>query len=191
MYIVKVRSTDSGLLSLEATFSITVEDVVEATGIALSSGTIKENMTAPSLVGILTTLGIDATDRPAYTLVAGAGDSDNEDVDIDGDKVYLNAPADFEAKQFYYIRIRSTYRDGYIDAEIQIDVLNEPEPPVVRDMAISRPEDWPADSSLTTIDAFDPDGDITAYLITAGNTDGIFELDQLTGELKANEVLDF
>ena len=53
-----------------------------------------------------------AKPQPTYALVTGAGDTDNAAFTIDGNELKLTAPADFEAKPSYSIRIEGTDPGG-------------------------------------------------------------------------------
>jgi sulfatase modifying factor 1 len=82
------------------------------TDIALSATSIAENAGADALVGTLTTTDPDAGDTFAYTLVAGPGDTDNASFTILGDQVRATPSFDFETKNSYSIRVRSTDQGG-------------------------------------------------------------------------------
>ncbi len=82
------------------------------TGLTLSASSIDENSPAGSVVATLSTTDRDATDSFTYSLVSGAGDSDNAAFSIDGNRLLINNPPDFETKSSYSLRIRSTDQGG-------------------------------------------------------------------------------
>ena len=87
--------TDRGLIDVNSA----------PTDIFLSSTTILENEPANTTVGTLSTDG-GANNSYTYTLVAGSGSSDNANFIISGTALQLVAPADYETKSSYTIRIK-------------------------------------------------------------------------------------
>ena len=75
------------------------------TDIALSNDTVAENQPSATDVGTLSTTDPDAGDTHTYSLVSGAGDTDNASFKISGDKLQTNATFDFEAKSSYTVRV--------------------------------------------------------------------------------------
>jgi len=82
------------------------------TDIALSATSIPENAGPGGLVGTLTTTDPDAGDTFTYTLVAGPGDTDNASFTISGSQLRATDSFDFETKNSYSIRVRSTDQGG-------------------------------------------------------------------------------
>src|ERR1043165_4634347 len=78
------------------------------TDMALSSSAIPENQPAGTAVGTFTTTDPDQGNTFTYTLVSGAGSTDNASFTISGDTLKSAAPFDFETKSSYTIRVRST-----------------------------------------------------------------------------------
>jgi hypothetical protein len=76
-YPIRVRSTDSGMLSFEKDFNLTVSAALPPTDLTLSATSINAGAPAGALVGTMGTIDGNAGDAHAYTLVAGAGDADN------------------------------------------------------------------------------------------------------------------
>ena len=91
-YSVRVQSTDQGGLTVTKTFTITVTNVNEApTDFALSATSIAENAGANAVVGTLSTTDPDAGNTFTYTLVSGAGDTDNGSFNISGNQLRATA----------------------------------------------------------------------------------------------------
>ncbi|MBM4012553.1 MAG: hypothetical protein FJ286_14445 [Planctomycetes bacterium] len=112
-YIIRVRATDQGGLFTEKAFTITVTNVNEApTDIALSTSSIAENAGANALVGTLSTTDPDAGNTFTYSLVSGTGSTDNAAFTITANQLAANASFDFETKNSYAVRVRSTDQDG-------------------------------------------------------------------------------
>jgi hypothetical protein len=116
-YSIRVRTTDDGAdtsLSYEEVFAITINDVFEPstnqspTDITLDVNTIDENEPAGSLVGRMTTSDTDAGDTHTYSLATGTGDDDNSDFTIQSDSLLTASVFDYEIKNAYSIRIKTT-----------------------------------------------------------------------------------
>ncbi len=99
----------------------------QPTRIFLSSTTILENEPENTTVGILSTNG-GATSY-TYTFTAGDGDTDNASFTISGEALQLIAPADYETKSSYSIRIKE---DGTsIEKQFTISVIDMQEAPLL------------------------------------------------------------
>lgn len=134
-YSIRVRTTDQDGLFVEKVFTISVTNVNESpTDIGLAGTTVAENQAAGTSVGSLSTLDPDAGDSFTYALAAGAGDADNASFTIDNGVLKTAASFNFEAKNSYAIRVRSTDALGlFIEKEFTIDVtdVGESIPPVL------------------------------------------------------------
>jgi|SaaInlV_100m_DNA_4_1039707.scaffolds.fasta_scaffold07709_1 peptidyl-prolyl cis-trans isomerase A (cyclophilin A) len=115
-YIVEVTVSD-GTDTAVQTLTVTVTNVNEApTDLSLDNATIAENGEANAVVGSLTLADPDGSDdgdaHPTYALVAGQGDTDNVAFTVEGNELKLTAPADFEAKETYSVRVEGTDPGG-------------------------------------------------------------------------------
>ena len=81
------------------------------TDIALSNASVAENEPVGTTVGTLSATDPDPAATFTFSLVAGAGDTDNGSFTIAGTTLKTNAVFDFETKNSYSIRVRVT--DGY------------------------------------------------------------------------------
>ncbi len=126
---VRVRSTDIGGLTTEKVFTINVTQTNQApTDITLSASSISENLGANATVGTMSTTDPDAGNTFTYSLVAGAGDTDNADFNISGNALRATNNLDFETKASYTVRVRSTDQGGlFTEKEFTITVLDAPE----------------------------------------------------------------
>ena len=131
----RVTETNGGL-TYDENFTITVTDVnVAPTDIQIdgANGTsVNENVTAGSSVGTLS--GTDDGENIALTfsLVAGAGDTDNAAFTVDGNELDINASPDFETQSSYSVRVQGndgalTITEAFI---ITVNDLDEV-PPVI------------------------------------------------------------
>ena len=82
------------------------------TDISLSVNSIDENKVIGSVIGNLTTTDTTAGDSFNYDLVAGNGDDNNSDFSIDGNQLKSAKSFDFETKNSYKIRIKTTDATG-------------------------------------------------------------------------------
>lgn len=123
-YSIRVRSTDQGGLSFEKVFIVNITNVNEApTDISLSSSTAAENLPANTEVGTLSTTDVDAGNNFTYSLVTGTGSDDNASFAIVGNKLQIKASPDFETKDSYTIRVRSTDQGGlFIENSFNITI---------------------------------------------------------------------
>ena len=109
-YSVRIRTTDQGSLFFEKAFTITVTPSgnQSPTDILLSNSSIQENQPINTVVGTLSTIDPDAGDTFTYSLVSGAGSSDNASFNISGNQLRSSAIFDYETKDSYSVRIRTT-----------------------------------------------------------------------------------
>ncbi|WYL95766.1 MAG: choice-of-anchor L domain-containing protein [Gloeotrichia echinulata IR180] len=112
-YSIRVRTTDKDTLSYDKTFTINVTDVNEApTNISLSNNTIAENKPVGTVIGSFDTTDPDLSESLTYSLVSGTGDSDNSKFIILGNQLIATASFDFETKNSYNLRVRTTDKGG-------------------------------------------------------------------------------
>jgi len=98
------------------------------TNISLSDTTVPENEASGTTVGIFSTNDPDNGDAFTYILVSGAGSTDNGSFTIAGDQLKTTVSFDYESKNIYNIRIRSTDQGGLWTEDIftiTISDLNE------------------------------------------------------------------
>jgi VCBS repeat-containing protein len=82
--------------------TITVTGVNDLpTDISLNSTTINENGAVGRVVGSFSTSDVDTNDSHSYTLVAGAGDTDNASFTIAADQLQTAEVFDYETKNSY------------------------------------------------------------------------------------------
>ncbi|WP_020529691.1 cadherin domain-containing protein [Flexithrix dorotheae] len=109
LFYINVKVTDGGGASFTKLFTVQVTDANDTpTALDLSNNEIAENLTAGSEVGSLITTDPDVSNTHTYDLVAGTGSTDNDKFLISGDKLVTAETFDFESKQLYKIRIKTT-----------------------------------------------------------------------------------
>ncbi len=110
-YNITIRTTDSGGLSFEKEFTITISPVNNSpTNIILSNNIFRsESATAGMVVGSFTTIDPDNNDTFTYSLVAGTGDNDNDRFSIAGSTLTLASEVN---SGNYSVRVQSS--DGML-----------------------------------------------------------------------------
>lgn len=103
---------DDGSNSVAALSLVTFDVSQEPTDISLSANSIAENNLVNAVVGSLSTIDQDSSDAHSYSLVAGAGDSDNASFNINGNSLRANGTFDYESKNSYSVRVLSTDLGG-------------------------------------------------------------------------------
>ena len=129
------------------------------TDILLNPHSIAENSPSGSTVGTLTTIDPDPSQTFTYTLVPGAGSTDNTSFTIVNDIVHTVGVFDYETKNLYTIRVRSTDSGGqFFEKPLLIDVLDVDEPPVAVNDSYVVVEDSGANSFDVLANDTDVDG---------------------------------
>ena len=112
-YSIRIQTTDAAGLSFQKEFTVTIVNVNEApTAIALSNATTDENNAIDASIGTLTTTDPDAADSFTYSLVSGAGSTDNSKFTLSGNTLKAAEAFDFETKSSYSIRIQTSDAGG-------------------------------------------------------------------------------
>jgi VCBS repeat-containing protein len=103
---------NTGGQSVAALSLVTFDVSQEPTDISLSANSIAENNLENAVVGSLSTIDPDSSDAHSYSLVAGVGDSDNASFNISESSLRANGTFDYESKNSYSVRVRSTDLGG-------------------------------------------------------------------------------
>ncbi|HEY9642830.1 MAG TPA: cadherin domain-containing protein, partial [Coleofasciculaceae cyanobacterium] len=196
-YSIRVRTTDQGGLFTEKALTISVNDVNEAsTDIGLSTTTVNEKVPVDTPIGTISTVDPDTNDSFTYTLVDGAGATDNALFAITGNSLKIEEVPNFATKPAYSVRIRSTDLGGFtVEKAFTIAVNNIPDNPT--DLALTPSdiaENQPLGTPVGIFSSVDPDGNngvFTYTLVTgAGSTDnGAFTISG--NQLLVNGPFDF
>ncbi len=122
------------------------------TDIILSNASIDENNEVGATIGDFSTNDPDASDTHTYTLVAGAGDTDNSSFTIDGVSLKAVGTFDFETQSSYSIRVKTDDgRGGSFEKNFTISIDNVAEPEVVVSGTVDFPETQLGITVSTTI----------------------------------------
>jgi VCBS repeat-containing protein len=174
-YSVRIRSTDAGGLFTEQVFVITATGTNEGpTAISLNNNVIAENQPAGTVVSTFTTTDPDAGDTHAYSMVTGAGDTDNAFFAIVNDTLITAQSLDFETQSSYSIRIRSTDSGGLFTEQVFVIIVTDVNeaPTGITLSPTTVDENQPAGTVVGTFTTADPDaGDTHAYSLVAGAGD--------------------
>ncbi|WP_051289625.1 cadherin domain-containing protein [Dolichospermum circinale] len=157
-YRIRVKTTDQGGLSFEKQLTIGVSNVNETpTNLTLSNSTVAENQVSGTVVGNLSTTDPDTVNTFTYSLVSGTGATDNSLFTITNNQLKTNAVFDFETKNSYRIRIKTTDQSGLsFEKQLTIGVSNVNEAPVITSAATA---------------TFAENGTRTVYTVTATDVD--------------------
>lgn len=195
-YSIRVESTDAGGLTVQQVLTITITEInVSPTALALTPTTVDENVAVGTAVGTFSTTDANAADTHTYTLVAGAGATDNDSFTISGDQLLTAASLDFETQPTYSIRVQSTDPFGLSVEEvltITVNDLNEAPTAVALDNNTVA-EDAASDSSVGTLTTTDPDsGNTHTYSLVTGEGDSDNASFTIVGnELRTAATFDF
>jgi hypothetical protein len=130
-YSIRIRSTDLTLMWVEKTFTINVTNVNEPpTDITLSANSVLENLASGTTVGSLSSTDPDLGTTFTYSLVSGAGSTDNGSFNLSGNLLQTAAIFDFETKDSYTVRIRTSDGSLHYEEVFAISVTNVNEAPV-------------------------------------------------------------
>ena len=90
----------------------------DPTDISLSNDTVPEDQPIGTEVGTFSTVDPDTGTMPTYSLVAGAGDTDNDKFEIVGNRLVTKESFDRETQDSYSIRVLTSDGDGGVYSEV-------------------------------------------------------------------------
>ena len=133
------------------------------TDILLENTDLAENAGVNAVVGTLSTTDSDENETFTYSLVAGAGDTDNAAFNISGATLRKNTSANFETKSSYTVRISSTDGSGSsFSKAFTISITDINEVPVISAVAAqSTNEDTATGQIAFSISDEDDDAGLT------------------------------
>ena len=174
-YSVRVNVND-GANNFPAIFTITITATPNSTptNISLTSSDFDENASANTVVGTLSTTDADGSDTHTYSLVSGAGSTDNASFNISGTNLRFTGSADFETKASYSIRLQTNDGNGGIYQKpftITVNDLNTT-PSDISLTSTSVNENVASNTVIGTLSATDDGEDGTeTYSLVAGTGD--------------------
>lgn len=191
-YNIRVRTTDNGGLYIEAAFVVSILDINETpTLITLSMDTISENTVDSSTVCSLTTTDQEGGNNFVYTLVAGSGSTDNAAFGIAGNKLLLLSPANYEMKNTYSVRIKTTdISGGFLETPFTIFIRDVNEQPEIDIADYTVSEAALTGNSFGTITVSELDNNQTQKF-SIMSTAVPFGIDSVSGMLRLTNMLDY
>lgn len=194
--IIELQVDDNGGCFYSQTFTLQVIDVNDApTALTFTQTNIYDHQQAGSNMGQFSTVDQDQYDAHSYSLVTGAGDTDNAQFYIQNDTLYNVNQIDYTAQAVYYIRARSTDLGGlYIENTFTINVSNVNDAPT--DIILSNniiAENMPSATIIGTLSVVDMDlaDTHTLTLVSgAGSTDNAL-VSIIGNTLQANASYNF
>ncbi|MFM6834040.1 MAG: S8 family serine peptidase, partial [Dolichospermum sp.] len=193
---VKVIATDKDGANVSDIFTLYVENVNNApTNLTLSNSTVAENKIVGKVVGNLSTTDPDTGNTFTYSLVSGTGATDNSLFTITNNRLKTNSVFDFETKNSYTIRVKTTDQGGLsFEKQLTIGVSNVNETPTNLTLSNSTvAENKIVGTVVGNLSTTDPDtGNTFTYSLVTRNGATDNSLFTISGnQLKTNSVFDF
>ncbi len=143
------------------------------TDITLSANTVAENVALATTVGTLTSTDPDSGlgQTHTYSLVSGAGSTDNSSFVLDVATLKTNAALNFELKSSYSVLVRTTDNlGGTFEEAFTINVTNVNEAPTSLSINTSNVnENAASGNTVGTFSSVDPDASTTVtYSLVSG-----------------------
>jgi murein DD-endopeptidase MepM/ murein hydrolase activator NlpD len=148
-----------------------LRSIYPPTDIKLSKTNVAENVAVGTQVAALTSIDADAGDVHTYALVSGAGSDDNNAFSVSGNRLLTAVPLDFEIKNNYAIRLRTTDSGGAtFEKPFTITVTNVNDPPTSLSLSwTSLEENLPVGTIVGTLSTTDQDiGDTHTFTLVSG-----------------------
>jgi Ca2+-binding RTX toxin-like protein len=195
-YSVRLRTTDQGGLFFERQLTIGVSNVNETpTNLTLSNSIVAENQVIGTVIGNLTTTDPDTANTFTYNLVTGIGATDNGLFSITNNQLTTNSVFDYETKNSYSIRVKTTDQGGLSsEKQLTIGVNNINETPTNLTLSNSTVAENQAVSTVVgNFTTTDPDtGNTFTYSLIAGTGATDNALFTITNnQLTTNSVFDY
>ncbi|MDB9537844.1 cadherin domain-containing protein [Dolichospermum planctonicum CS-1226] len=180
-YRIRVKTTDQGGLFYEKPLTIGVTNVNETpTNLTLSTSTVAENQVIGTVVGNLTTTDPDTGNTFTYSLVTGDGATDNSLFTIVDNQLKTNSVFDFETKNSYRIRVKTTDQNGlFYEKPLTIGVSNVNEPPTLDRPSSGNPFVIKGDNN----DKKRLEVKLTGYNSKLNSELGVFTVDDANGKI--------
>jgi Ca2+-binding RTX toxin-like protein len=127
-----IADGDGGLKIIDVSEFTNLPTNQAPTNLTLSNSNIAENQPINAIVGNLTSTDPDVNNTFTYSLVTGTGATDNSLFTITNNQLKTNAVFNYETKNSYTIRVRTTDQGGlFYDKQLTIGVSNVNEAPVI------------------------------------------------------------
>ena len=206
-YVIEVSYTSESYHNTTDTLHIKINNLPDALNdIVISDSTIDENKPIGTVVGKLVSDDQLISATHTYELVSGEGDDDNSSFYLEyfeTDKItwlYSSEVFDFESKQMYSIRVKSTSSNGYY-LEKKFTILINDVPDSITDISLSNNtiiENLQLSSLIGTFnvnDEFEPVNHTVQLVAGVGDDDNtsfnIYSDGINSHELVSNKIFDY
>ncbi|NJK39435.1 MAG: hypothetical protein HC835_19800 [Oscillatoriales cyanobacterium RM2_1_1] len=184
-----ISVTDGTVTLALPAFSLEVINVNDLpTALNLDSNSVAENQPVGTVIGDFSTVDPDIGDTHTYSLVAGAGDTDNSQFSIVNNQLVTQASFDFEAQSAYSIRVQTDDGNGGTFAQtftVQITDVNEPPTNITLDN--TNVDENVAGAGIGNLSAIDPEENPITFSVD----DSRFEVVNGQLKLRNDQSLDF
>ncbi|MBI2425866.1 MAG: putative Ig domain-containing protein [Candidatus Hydrogenedentes bacterium] len=175
VYNFQVMSDDGHEGAVTALFTINALDANDPpAGIMTSAGEFAENLPVRTVVATLAALDDDRNDTHGFSLVAGAGDDDNDGFIIENGQLLTLRPFNFEAGDTAEARIRVTdSANASFEQAFVFNVINRNDVPAAVNISNNFvPLEFPAGTAVGTFSTVDEDAtDTYVYTLVSGAGD--------------------
>ena len=177
----------------DATLTIHLNDVNEPPSGGNAMVAVDENSVNGTLVHTMSANDPDAGAVLKYTIISGNTSNAFRIDDVSGTIRINNSLAlDFETTPIFHLSVRVTDGSLFSDALINIHIQDVNEPPVVADISSVVERRLTHNDIITTVMATDPDAnDVLFFQINGGNADGMFDVDDRTGDILLQDATKF
>jgi len=141
------------------------------TAFQLDMDTLIENAPTGQLVGLLSSTDANTAQSHSYTVVNGTGSTDNDLFSINGNQLIADTVANFEIKDSYTIRLRTTDSEGcYFEDSIQVNVKNANDSPAALSIDTNKiNENLAVNTIVGSLNAIDEDANESfTYALVSG-----------------------
>jgi hypothetical protein len=195
-YNITIRTTDSVGQYYDKAFTIYINNVNEAPYGLTFNGSIYENESIGTSVGLIGSLDVDSSDTFTYQLIDTGSYPDNSSFSLASNGSLTSAVVfNYESKNSYSIRVRTTDAGGLTyDGTLTVPILNVNEAPTNISLSSSSiSENVPTGTTIGTFSVTDPDvGDSATFqLYDSGSypDNGSFTISGTT--LKSNAIFNY
>jgi gliding motility-associated-like protein len=113
--LVEIRVADNGGCSYAETFTVTIINSTDPFEIIVDTTVIAEDNEPLFHVSKIRTVGTNHPNAFTFELALGSGDEDNSAFEIQNDNLVIRYKTNYDVKELYHIRIRSTDLGGSVE----------------------------------------------------------------------------
>lgn len=194
-YFLMVQSNDGKGGTFNKQFNVVIRDTTDGpTDISINNNLVAENSPTKTLIGIFSSTDEDLNDTFTYQLTSGINSTDNGSFQISSDSLFTLAMFDFETRQNYSIRVRSTDASNlFTEKAFTVKVTNANDAPIDINLTNANvSEDATLNTTVGIFTTLDPDtGNTHTYTLVAGVGDADNDDFKISGNaLKTDSVYD-